>query len=60
MTTNKLLEPLTHVVQMLEVGPGGGEWWETIAAFNVEMLADKYAEACRRGTRRSYRVEAIT
>lgn len=58
MAIRDMLEPLTHVVQVRERGPGGGEWWETLAAFNVKRMADDYAEQCRK-TGRAYRVEPV-
>jgi hypothetical protein len=57
-TRTELLKPLTHAVQVRTKGGGGGEWWETIAAFDVEAVARGYGRDCAvRG--RQYQVVAL-
>jgi hypothetical protein len=50
----ELLGPLEAIVQVRVRGGGGGEWWETIAAFNVaaaakDLARDYWAATVRMG-----------
>jgi hypothetical protein len=36
-----------HVVQVRQTGGGGGQWWESIAAFDHHGVALLYANDCR-------------
>lgn len=49
-TFTKLLKPLEYAVQVRRTGGGGGEWWETIAAFDVDIVAQDYMERCAKGS----------
>ena len=42
-----MLKGLTHAMQIYETGGGGGQWWETIAAFNCEAAAIAYGDDCQ-------------
>jgi hypothetical protein len=61
MTTRQdLLNPLTHAVQVRVTGGGGGQWWQTIAAFDVSEVAQQYARDCANCAAGSqYRVVAL-
>lgn len=59
-TFAELLRPLEYAVQVGEKGGGGGEWWETIAAFNVKGVAQRYMNDCAHAhTARSYRLVCL-
>ena len=52
---------LEYLVDVLETTGGGGQYWETIAAFNVEVAAENYANECREANPgRDYRVRDFT
>jgi len=52
------MKELTHVVEIREIGGGGGQWWEVIAAFSVKRAAVNYMNELR-GNGRQYRVREI-
>lgn len=63
LRTLSLIRGLTHVVQVGTPSnngmAAGATIWESIAAFNVEGVADDYANECRRITGRQYRVKVL-
>lgn len=43
------LQGITHIVQVLTRFSGGGQGWETIAAFNCDVASQAYALRCGEG-----------
>jgi hypothetical protein len=49
------------LVEVLETTGGGGQYWEPIAAFNVERAAMAYAAECKHtNPHRQYRTRKFT
>ncbi len=59
MTTD-LLKPLVAAVQCEIHGGGTAKWWDTIAAFDVDSVAEDYAKSCQQANpNRRYRVVPV-